>query len=123
VGSASIYWHGAGYREDRAAHPHRFEHFGISVVEAMSTGAVPVVYGAAGPAEVVRDGVDGRHWHRPEELVGMTAALIADPEELARSSRSASTRARDFDVAVFAERLRALLHEASTRASVRVRRR
>ena len=47
-------------RGGRGAHPDRFEHFGIAVVEAMAAGAVPIVYGAAGPAEIVRDGVSSR---------------------------------------------------------------
>ena len=65
----SIYWHAGGLGEDPDTHPDRFEHFGISVVEAMSAGLVPVVFGAAGPAEVVRDGVDGAHFATVDELV------------------------------------------------------
>ena len=44
-GRASIFWHAAGLGEDPDRHPDRFEHFGITTVEAMSAGAVPVVIG------------------------------------------------------------------------------
>ena len=78
LGEASLYWHGAGLGEDPSRHPERFEHFGISVVEAMAAGAVPLVFGAAGPAEIVRDGVDGIHWSTLDELSTATVHLVAD---------------------------------------------
>ena len=80
LGEASLYWHGAGLGEDPSRHPERFEHFGISVVEAMAAGAVPLVFGAAGPAEIVRDGVDGIHWTTLDELADATVQLVADTD-------------------------------------------
>ncbi len=62
--TASIYWHAGGLGEDPDRHPDRFEHFGITVVEAMAAGAVPLVFAAGGPAEIVEHGVNGFHWHR-----------------------------------------------------------
>lgn len=106
---SSVYWHGAGFGEDPDRHPERFEHFGIALVEAMAAGAVPVVYGAAGPAEIVRDGVDGRHWHSVEELVAITAGLVANPAELARLGAAARLRALDFGVDRFRRELTAAL--------------
>jgi glycosyltransferase involved in cell wall biosynthesis len=102
---SSLYWHAAGLGEDPEVHPDRFEHFGISVVEAMAASAVPIVYGAAGPAEVVRDGVDGRHFNTGLELVELSAALMGQPEERARLAESARRRAEHFSSAVFQDRL------------------
>lgn len=109
VSSAALYWHAGGYGEDAELHPDRFEHFGISVVEAMSAGAVPVVFGAAGPAEIVRDGVDGLHWRTPEELNDRTAQLIADPARRERLAAAAVVRAADFGRDAFASRLNRLV--------------
>ena len=109
VGSASVYWHGAGFGEDPQRHPERFEHFGIAIVEAMSAGAVPVVFDAAGPAEIVEDGVSGRRWTTIEELVEMTAELIADPAACTRLSAAAVRRSMDFSKEAFAERLLAIV--------------
>ena len=109
VGSASLYWHGAGFGEDPERHPERFEHFGIAIVEAMSAGAVPVVFDAAGPAEIVEDGVSGRRWTSPDELVEMTAELIADPDARARLSAAAVRRSMFFSKDAFAERLLAVV--------------
>ncbi len=106
LAAASIFWHAGGFGEDPDTHPERFEHFGIAVVEAMAAGAVPVVFGAAGPAEIVRHGVDGLHWHTPTELTRLTLKLIADPVRLATMSASAQQRARDYSMENFSSRLR-----------------
>ncbi len=112
VSSAALYWHAGGFGEDAELHPDRFEHFGIAVVEAMSAGAVPVVFGAAGPAEIVRDGIDGVHWRTIEELNDRTAALIASAERRGALSSSAVARAVDFDRTAFAGQLHQLVLKA-----------
>jgi glycosyltransferase involved in cell wall biosynthesis len=104
-----IFWHAGGLGEDPETRPDRFEHFGISVVEAMSAGLVPVVFGAAGPAEVVRNGVDGMHFHTIDELNGRTAGLIRDEARCATLAAAARERAEDFAPAAFQRRLDALL--------------
>jgi glycosyltransferase involved in cell wall biosynthesis len=106
LASASIFWHGGGFSEDPETHPERFEHFGIAVVEAMAAGCVPVVFGAAGPAEIVRHGIDGYHWHTPAELVHFTRRLIADESLRESMSASAQERASEFSHSVFTSNLR-----------------
>ena len=105
LGEASIYWHGAGLGEDAEHHPERFEHFGISVVEAMAAGAVPLVFGAAGPAEIVHDGIDGRQWSTLDELAEQTVALTVDDERRRSLAEGAVRRATDFSADAFADRL------------------
>ncbi len=112
VSTAALYWHAGGYGEDPQLHPDRFEHFGIAVVEAMSAGAVPVVFGAAGPAEIVHDGVDGVHWRTLEDLAERTAELIADPARRSELSAAARRRAGDFDREAFARRLHGIVRTA-----------
>jgi glycosyltransferase involved in cell wall biosynthesis len=109
LGSASIYWHGSGLGEDPQRHPERFEHFGISVVEAMAAGAVPIVFGAAGPAEIVRDGVDGLHWSTLDQLADLTVEVVVDEPRRAELSVAARVRAADFSTDAFATRLRCIM--------------
>jgi glycosyltransferase involved in cell wall biosynthesis len=109
--SASVFWHAAGLGEDLRIHPDRLEHFGISVVEAMSAGAVPVVYAHGGPAAIVRDAQCGEVFTTTEELATTTLALIDDPERRARLSATAVTRAEDFAFDRFADRLTAVVHD------------
>jgi glycosyltransferase involved in cell wall biosynthesis len=109
LGEASIYWHAAGYSADPRRHPEQFEHFGISVVEAMAAGVVPVVFGAAGPAEIVEHGVNGFHWHELNELVAITRELAVDPNRRAALAAAARLRAADFSTATFTSALDRLL--------------
>lgn len=106
---AEIYWHAGGFGEDEAKHPERFEHFGISVVEAMAAGAVPVVFGAAGPAEIVRHGVDGFHWRTLEELQFLTRRLMSDPALRQSMSENARKRVADFSEERFADAIRSVM--------------
>jgi glycosyltransferase involved in cell wall biosynthesis len=115
LGEASLYWHGTGLGEDPERHPERFEHFGISVVEAMAAGAVPLVFGAAGPAEIVRDGVDGIHWRTLDQLADATTDLVGDPDRRAALAAAAVERASDFSATRFAERLTALVESDAPR--------
>src|SRR5258708_40256462 len=50
---AKIYWHASGYGEDIEMYPELAEHFGMSTVEAMGAGVVPVVINSGGQREIV----------------------------------------------------------------------
>ena len=107
---ASIYWHAAGLGEDLEADPVRAEHFGISVVEAMSAGAVPIVYAEGGPVDVVRvDRGEGRWFSDLDELVEITAELLGDPGAREAMGQAARRRALEFGRERFAGRLRDLV--------------
>jgi glycosyltransferase involved in cell wall biosynthesis len=107
--AASLFWHAAGFGEDLQTHPDRFEHFGISVVEAMSAGAVPVVYQHGGPAAIVRESGCGELFATTDELAAKTVALVRDDARRARLAGATRARAAEFAYDRFAERLDALV--------------
>lgn len=76
---ASLYWHLAGYGVDEASEPHRCEHFGITVVEAMSSGCIPLVVNRGGPPETVQNGVTGHIFESLGELVEISARILSLP--------------------------------------------
>ncbi len=76
---ASLYWHLTGYGADEATEPHRCEHFGITVVEAMSAGCIPLVVNRGGPPETVRDDVSGYVFETLDELVEISARILSLP--------------------------------------------
>jgi glycosyltransferase involved in cell wall biosynthesis len=111
LGSASLFWHATGLGEDLEDRPWAFEHFGITTVEAMAAGCVPVVIAHAGQGEIVRDGTDGYLFTTLDELVQRSAALAADPTTRAALAAAAVARADTFSEHAFAERWGALVHE------------
>jgi glycosyltransferase involved in cell wall biosynthesis len=92
---ASVYWHAAGYGVDAEVNPIQLEHFGMTTVEAMGQGVVPVAIARGGQVEVVDDGVDGYLWREIEELKQRTLTLIGDGacrERMAEAARRSSFR-------------------------------
>ena len=107
-GEAKIYWHGKGYGEDEEKNPELFEHFGISCVEAMAAGAVPIVFDGGGLREIIEDG-SGLLWQLPEDLQNLTRELIGDEDKLLRLSNGAQKRAKDFSKETFLRRFDEIL--------------
>ena len=93
---ASIFWHAAGYGEDENLWPVFSEHFGISTVEAMAAGCVPVVIKKGGQPEIVEHGVSGFLWETLDELVAYTELLLNDDRLLEKMSEAARIRAQRF---------------------------
>ncbi len=106
---ASIFWHATGLGEDERKFPERFEHFGITTVEAMSAGAVPVVIAKGGQLETLVDGVHGRHFTSSGELVQITWELTLDEPLRRRYSLAAVEHARVFGPEAFDKRLNSLI--------------
>jgi glycosyltransferase involved in cell wall biosynthesis len=103
---ASIYWHATGFGVDLDRFPERAEHFGIAPVEAMSTGAIPILYAAGGPREVVREGVEGFLFSTEDELIAKTLSVMNMAESERGAFRTAAiNRARDFSGERFATEL------------------
>ncbi len=105
---AAIYWHAAGFGVDLKKNPERAEHFGISTVEAMAAGAVPVVFAAGGPKEVVRPEKDGLWWQTLPELEKQTLRLIKDFGLREKLSEAGRERSRLFSKQRFCEEIRGL---------------
>jgi glycosyltransferase involved in cell wall biosynthesis len=99
---ARIFWHAAGFL-NTANHPELNEHFGITTVEAMSAGCVPVVVNRGGQPEIVEHGVSGFLWNTLDELRQFTRQLAGDDALWARMSQAARDRARQFDRAHYVQ--------------------
>lgn len=104
-GQSSIYWHGAGFGEDD---PTRMEHFGISTVEAMAGGCVPVVINKGGQVEIM-DSESGFLWNTIDELKKYTLDLIRDEKLRVKLSEKAETRAKNFNKEIFAKKIKELI--------------
>ena len=102
---AKIYWHATGFGEDLVKNPEYAEHFGISTVEAMGAGAVPVVINAGGQKEIVIDGENGFTWDSLEELQAKTLKLVNDSSLLNKFSQNAIKTSKNFSKEKFFEQV------------------
>lgn len=99
---ASIYWHAAGFGE---TDPTKMEHFGISVVEAMAGGVVPVVVNKGGLGEIVLHKESGFLWDSLEQLKEFTIELIEKNNLRNKMSKFAVERAKIFSKNVFSKKI------------------
>lgn len=109
-GSAKLYWHAAGYGVDEQQYPERVEHFGISPLEAMSAGAVPLVYAAGGLKEVVNPGYDGYLWRSIDELIAHTRQLIKSKSQLITYSHHARQTSSKYSDQEFIHGIQKFIH-------------
>jgi glycosyltransferase involved in cell wall biosynthesis len=102
---ARIFWHATGLNDDTDARPELAEHFGISTVEAMAAGCVPVVINKGGQREIVRHGETGFLWDTVDELQHYTVRLATDTALWRRMSEAARAHARQFSRERFIDRM------------------
>ena len=88
---AKIFWSATGFGVDENKEPKRVEHFGITTVESMAAGCVPLVFSAGGHKEIVVDGESGFLWRRSGDLLNKTKKIIDDKKLL----RALSLKARE----------------------------
>jgi glycosyltransferase involved in cell wall biosynthesis len=105
---SKIYWHSMGYGEQD---PKKMEHFGITTVEAMAAGAVPVVVDCGGQVEVVEDGVNGMVWGDMDELKIKTLKIINSKELMSKLSHQAQLKSQIFSEEIFKEKILKLINE------------
>ena len=106
---ASIYWHTAGFGIDQLKFPTKVEHFGISALEAMSSGAVPIVVNKGGLPEIVEHGVNGFLCETEDDFIGYTRKIIENASLKRKMSVAARQRAGWFSRKRFDETLKEMV--------------
>lgn len=92
---AMFYWHATGYGENEKKHPERMEHFGISIVESMASGCVPIAFDGGGPKETILHGKNGYLFDKRIELIELTAKLIQNTAKRLIFAQKSQERARE----------------------------
>ncbi len=101
-GESSIYWHAAGYGEKD---PNKMEHFGISTVEAMAGGCIPIVINRGGQPEIIENKENGYLWDQIDQLKQYTIDIIKDGEKRKKISKKAIERSKIFSKNKFKEEI------------------
>jgi glycosyltransferase involved in cell wall biosynthesis len=76
-----IYVHASGLNRDPKNNPENFEHFGITVLEAMIFGCYPIVFSVGGPAELVGITGVGATFNSQNQLVRVLASVLSKPQQ------------------------------------------
>jgi len=108
-GKSRIFWSASGYGEDEIKFPEKVEHFGITVVEAMAAGAIPVVYNAGGHKEIIKDGVNGFLWNSTSELLSETKKAISGKGVYTMISKKAKRDCLKFSYERFEKEIMSLI--------------
>lgn len=106
---AKIFWLATGFDIDAAKQPELVEHFGLSTVEAMSAGAVPVVINKGGQKEIVTPAKDGFLFSSTDELIDKTQQLIQSPQVLHQLSSQAIKTSAKYSYQRFCQQVSQLL--------------
>ena len=76
-----------------------FEYFGVSVVEAMASGCVPIVYRGGGPyTDIIEYDKYGISFKEPHELARKIDSLLNDDDSYKRLAEKAIQRSKIFSV-------------------------
>jgi len=110
-GKAKIYWHATGFNINEHKYPDKIEHFGITTIEAMKSGCVPIVINKGGQKEIVRHNKDGYLWNDALELKKSSLKLIKNENLWEKMSKSSIERSRIFGMKNFDKRVKKIFSD------------
>ena len=105
---AKIFWHAAGFDIDELKDPDKVEHFGMTTVEAMAAGCVPIVCNKGGQKEIITPDT-GLLWNTIPELVDHTLRVVESPDMAKAMANKAIERAKEFNLKAFEEKLKKII--------------
>jgi glycosyltransferase involved in cell wall biosynthesis len=88
------------------------EHFGISIIEAMAAGCVPVVHRSGGPWLDILDQRQGKYgfsYETPEEAAFLIDDIMSDDKLANKVSHAAQERSWKYDESVFGKNLQMII--------------
>lgn len=97
---SQIYWHSRGFGE---TNPIEYENFGITTVEAMAAGCIPIVINLGAQPEIVKNGKNGYCWNTVDELENITKKVTkTNPEKIALE---AIKKSKEYSTKIFLENI------------------
>jgi len=102
LAKSKIYWHARGYGENDL---NEYENFGITTVEAMGAGCVPIVINLGAQPEIIDHGKNGFVWKEPNELIKYTKKIIDNRRLMSKLSKKAREKALKYDISIFRKKI------------------
>jgi len=110
-GISKIFWSASGYGENEVKDPEKVEHFGITLVESMAGGCVPLAFNAGGHKEIIKDGESGYLWKEKKGLLSVTRKLIGNNKLLKSVSKNSKLNSNKFNYDVFRKKIESILQD------------
>ena len=104
---ARFFWHAAGYGIDEMREPEKVEHFGMTTVEAMSAGCVPIVISKGGQKEIITPD-SGFLVDTPGEISKTTLSLI-QKKNFDKYSKNAIERSEVYSINNFSKNIEKII--------------
>jgi glycosyltransferase involved in cell wall biosynthesis len=108
-GRSKIFWSAVGEGINEVKEPSKVEHFGITVVEAMAGGTIPIVYNAGGYKEIIVDGKNGFLWEKRSELVKKTITALEVKSKMKLMSQEAVRDSKFYEYERFAAQVEEII--------------
>ncbi len=105
---SKFFWHAAGFDINEKEDPEKVEHFGMTTVEAMASGDIPVVIAKGGQKEIITADT-GVLCTSPQEISQATVRLITDVLAYTKMANRVTARAKLFSTTHFYKKIKKLL--------------
>ncbi len=105
---AQFFWHAAGFDIDEEKEPEKVEHFGMTTVEAMASGAIPLVIAKGGQKEILASFPE-LLCSTSTQIANKTADLARDHAAQAVLTEKLIATSKQFSQSVFNDKITSLL--------------
>jgi glycosyltransferase involved in cell wall biosynthesis len=106
---SKLFWSAVGEGINEIKEPNKVEHFGITVIEAMAAGVLPIIYNAGGYKEIIVDGENGFLWNNKKELIKKTVKILEDKSLMKKMSLVAIRDSKVYEYERFAGQIEEIL--------------
>lgn len=104
-----VFWAAAGFGIDENKNPDKVEHFGITLVEAMASGCIPLAFNAGGFKEIIKSGENGFIWRKEDFLIDKTTELIKNRELSNKIKKQGIESSQKYSVENFKNNIKVIL--------------
>ena len=107
---SKIFWHACGLNVDPIKNPNLIEHFGMTTVEAMQNGCVPIVIDGGGQKEIVEQGKNGFRFRNENDLKKHTMNVASNKNLRKKLSDSALESSQKYSKTIFQKTFKILIN-------------